>query len=80
VGGGQIDGDALQWVLCFKGRCDIKIDNLGSELPKDGYIALLSNLDVYIFTNVHKDMIDRVYILKEIKNGERVAYIIGMKK
>lgn len=80
VGGGQINSPTFQWLLCFKGRCDIKIEDLGSQQPKDGYIALLSNLDVYIFTNEHKDMLERVYVLKEIKNGERVAYVIGMKK
>ncbi len=80
VGGGQIDADVFQWLLCFKGRCDIRVEKLASEQPKDGYIALLSNLDVYIFTNEYKDLIERAYVLKEIKNGERVAYIVGIKK
>lgn len=78
--GRQIDGDAFQWLLSFKGRNDVVIENLGSESPKDGYIALLSNLDVYLFTNNHKDLNDQVSILKEIKNGQSVAYILGMKK
>jgi hypothetical protein len=80
VQGGQIDAEVFGWLLCFKGRCDIKIETLGSELPKDGYIALLSNLDVYILANDHKDLNERVDVLKEIKNGERVAYILRMKK
>jgi hypothetical protein len=80
AGGGQISGDFFQWLLSFKGRSDIRVENLKSEQPKDGYIALLSNLDVSIFTNEHKDLTPRVNVLKEIKNGESVAYILGMKK
>jgi hypothetical protein len=80
VGGGQIDADVFQWLLCFKGRCDIRIKTLESQQPEDGYIALLSNLDVYIFTNEYKNLTTQVQVLKAIKNGERVAYIIEMKK
>lgn len=80
VGGGQIDADVFQWLLCFKGRCDIRIKTLESQQPEDGYIALLSNLDVYIFTNEYKNLTTQVQILKAIKNGERVAYILMMRK
>lgn len=80
VGGGQIDADVFGWLLCFKGRCDIRINKLDSEQPKDGFIVLLSNLDAYIFTNEYKNLIPQVQILKSIKNGESVAYILEMKK
>ncbi|MFA4955763.1 MAG: glycosyltransferase family 39 protein [Candidatus Methanoperedens sp.] len=80
VGGGQIDADVFGWLLCFKGRCDIRIEKVVSEIPKDGYIVLLSNLDVYIFTNEYKNLTTQVQVLKSIKNGERVAYILRMKK
>lgn len=79
VGGGQISAGTFHDLLCFKGRCDIKIETLSNE-TKDGYIALLSNLDAYVFTNEHRDMIQQVVVLKEIKNGENVAYILRIKK
>ncbi|MCZ7401424.1 MAG: glycosyltransferase family 39 protein [Candidatus Methanoperedens sp.] len=80
VGGGQIDSDVFGWLLCFKGRCDIRIETLDSEQPKDGYIVLLSNVDAYIFTNEYKNLTTQVQILKSIKNGERVAYVLEMKR
>jgi len=81
VGGGQIDDQTFHWLLCFKGRCDIRVEylaNLGEK--NDGNVALLSNLDVYIFTNEYKNLNTRVHILKSIKNGERVAYVLGLNK
>lgn len=80
IGGGQIDAEVFGWLLCFKGRCDIRIDKLDSEQSKDRFIVLLSNLDVYIFINEYKNLTTQVQVLKAIKNGESEAYILGMKE
>ncbi len=86
VGGGQIDSEVFRWLLCFKGRCDIEIKPLSSldasaETQQGGYVALLSNSDVYIFVNEYKSLTtSNIFISqKEIKNGNSVAYILGLK-
>lgn len=83
TGGRQMDSSDLHWFLCVMERCDIHVLLLESidknTENKDRIIFLPSDLDVYIFVNNYKDMMDRVNVLKEFKNGDHVAYILKMK-
>lgn len=86
VGGGQIDWEVFHWLLCVKGRCDIEVKSLDSldttpEKQKGGFVVLLSNLDVYIFVNEYKPLSTSNIFAnqKEIKNGDSVAYVLGLK-
>lgn len=86
IGGSQITPGSFYDMLCLKGRCDIEIKPLSSldvnaEKQQGGYVALLSNLDVYIFINEYKSLTtsDIFASQKEIKNGNSVAYILGLK-
>lgn len=84
--GGQINSDILHSLLCLKGRCDIEIKSLSSlnveeQRQKNEYIALISNLDMYIFSNEYKPLLrnDLYVSQKPIKNGESQALILGLK-
>ncbi|MCZ7384120.1 MAG: glycosyltransferase family 39 protein [Candidatus Methanoperedens sp.] len=81
VGGSQITEGVFYDVLCMKERCDIKVKNLlpSTNLEKGGFVVLLSNLDAYIFSKEYTSLNNNVYILKQIKNGDGVAYILGVK-
>ncbi|VVB94124.1 Dolichyl-phosphate-mannose-protein mannosyltransferase [uncultured archaeon] len=84
--GGQINSDSLHSLLCLKGRCDIQIKSLSSlnieeTRQKNEYIALISNLDMYIFSNEYKPLLrnDLYKSQKQIKNGENQALILGLR-
>ncbi len=84
--GGQINSDSLRSLLCLKGRCDIQVKSLSSlniEEPrqKNEYIALISNMDMYIFSDEYKPLLrnDLYVSQKPIKNGENQALILGLK-
>jgi 4-amino-4-deoxy-L-arabinose transferase-like glycosyltransferase len=82
VGGSQITPGVFYDVLCMQGRCDIEVKNLlpsATNMGKNGFIVLLSNLDAYIFNQEYSSLNNNVYILKQIKNGDSVAYILGVK-
>ncbi len=86
VGGSQITDGVVHDFLCLKGRCDIEIKPLSSldaskEKQHGGYVALLSNLDAYIFINEYKNLTtSNIFVSqKEIKNGNSAAYILGIK-
>ncbi len=81
VGGSQITEGVFNDVLCLNKRCDIKVKNLlpSTNLEKGGFIVLLSNVDAYIFSKDYTSLNNNVYILKQIKNGDSVAYILGVK-
>ncbi len=86
VGVIQIGPEYFHQLLCVKGRCDIEIKSLESldtdpEKQNGGFVVLLSGPDVYIFINEYKSLAESdIFVsMKEIKNGESIAYILQLK-
>ncbi|MCZ7356887.1 MAG: glycosyltransferase family 39 protein [Candidatus Methanoperedens sp.] len=74
--GEQIDAIYFQDLLCLENRCDINVKLLSNN-TNNGYIVLISNLDVYVFVNEYKEIISRkISSQKEFKIGQNVGYVL----